>query len=157
MLTQAVCHSQLGNRTAALSSVRKAYEMAQPNSFDLPFIEMGNPMRTLAGMALREKVAGIPVSWLENMRSRATTYAKRVAHVRSCYLEAHNIIADVQLTNKELEILSDLSQGLSRMEISMAHDISINTVKSMLPIIYQKLGAENALDAIRLATTKGLL
>jgi LuxR family maltose regulon positive regulatory protein len=157
MLTQAVCHNQLGNRTTALSFLRKAYELTQPNGFDMPFIEMGNPMRTLAGMALREKAAGIPASWLENMRSRATTYAKRVAYVRSCYLEDHNIAADVHLTSKELEVLNDLAQGLSRMEISMAHDISINTVKSMLPIIYQKLGAENALDAIRLATTKGLL
>jgi LuxR family maltose regulon positive regulatory protein len=157
MLTQAICHNQLDNRTAALDRLREAYDLAQPNSLDMPFIEMGNAMRTLAGVALQNKAAGIPAAWLESIRSRATTYAKRVAHVRSCYLEAHNLMADVHLTNKELEILGDLSQGLSRMEISLAHGISINTVKSMLPLIYQKLGAENALDAIRIATTRGLL
>jgi LuxR family maltose regulon positive regulatory protein len=156
-IIKAICHCQLGNREASLAFFREAYELAEPNGFVMPFIEMGNAMRTLVGMALRERATDIPVPWLKTIRSRATTYAKRVAHVRSCYLEAHNITASAQLTSKELEVLSDLSQGLSRTEISLAHGISINTVKSMLSLIYQKLGAENALDAIRIATTKGLL
>ncbi|MDR1185379.1 MAG: helix-turn-helix transcriptional regulator, partial [Coriobacteriales bacterium] len=61
------------------------------------------------------------------------------------------------LTDRELEILRDLTHGLSRVEISLARGISINTVKSMLRIICDKLGAENLMDAIRLATTKRLL
>jgi LuxR family maltose regulon positive regulatory protein len=132
------------------------------------FIEQGNNMRTLAGAALKElkergaadsevNELGIPVSWLEMVRSRATTYAKRIAYVRSVYLEKHSSRDDVQITSKELEILTDLSQGLSRTEISLTHGISINTVKSMLQVIYDKLGAEGAMDAVRIATTKRIL
>jgi LuxR family maltose regulon positive regulatory protein len=77
--------------------------------------------------------------------------------VRSRYLYAHDLETTVHLTSKELDILVDLSQGLSRVEISQVHNISANTVKSMLRMIYEKLGAESAMDAIRIATTRNLL
>jgi LuxR family maltose regulon positive regulatory protein len=198
--TRAVCLMHLGDKAAALDMLQQAYELARPCGIDMPFIELGNSMRSLARMALKEAAAvdadgggaatkaargtkaqaagtanasaeargakaqataeaklGIPVAWLETIQSKAATYAKRLAHVRSCYLSAHNPEAHVPLTSKELEVLEDLSQGLSRTEISLAHGISINTVKTMLPLIYQKLGAEGAMDAIRKATAKKLL
>jgi LuxR family maltose regulon positive regulatory protein len=116
------------------------------------------------GGAANKGVAGgtkesveLPTEWLKTIRSRATTYAKRIAFVRSRYLEAYDPEADVQLTAKELELLSDLSRGLSRTELSLAHGISINTVKTMLQMIYHKLRAESAMDAVRIAVTKHLL
>ncbi|MDR1082985.1 MAG: LuxR C-terminal-related transcriptional regulator [Coriobacteriales bacterium] len=154
---KAVCHCQLGERTAALQHLEMAYELSEPNRFDMMFIELGNNMRTLTNMALKAKEVHVPSSWLKTIRSKATTYAKRVAHIRSCYLAAHDLETNVQLTGKELEILTDLSQGLSRTEISLAHGISINTVKTMLQMIYEKLGAENAIDAVRIAATKQLI
>ncbi|MDR0346971.1 MAG: LuxR C-terminal-related transcriptional regulator [Coriobacteriales bacterium] len=154
---RAVCHLRLGNRAQALEWLGEAYELSRPNELIMPLIELGNNMRSLANAALKAEVAGIPTEWLETIRSRATTYAKRVAHVRSRYLETHGLTAEVQLTQRELAILQDLSHGLSRTEISLAHGVSVNTVKSMLQMIYQKLGAESALDAIRVATTKHLM
>jgi LuxR family maltose regulon positive regulatory protein len=165
---KAVAYLQLDERRKAFSFLKEAYDLASPNGLNMSFIELGNNMRTLAGAALKvldepEVLGpgtvglGIPASWLEAVRRRATTYAKRVAFVRSLYLERHNPHDDVQITGKELEILTDLSQGLSRTEISLTHGISINTVKSMLQIIYDKLGAENAMDAVRIATTKKIL
>jgi LuxR family maltose regulon positive regulatory protein len=148
---------QLGDRAGAIKWLKEAYDLAEPNGFTMQFIEMGNAMRTLAGMALKANMAGVPAEWLETMKRRSTTYAKRLAHVRSRYLDAHNLDADAQLTVKELAVLADLSQGLSRTEISLAHSISINTVKTMLQIIYGKLGAENAMDAVRIATAKQML
>jgi LuxR family maltose regulon positive regulatory protein len=157
MAVPAVCLCHLGDRTRAFRYLREAYELASPNGFDMPFVELGNNMRTLTGAALKATGTGIPPSWLTAMHSRATTYAKRVAHVRSRYLYAHDLETTVHLTGKEIDILVDLSQGLSRVEISQAHNISANTVKSMLRMIYEKLGAESAMDAIRIATTRNLL
>jgi LuxR family maltose regulon positive regulatory protein len=154
--TRAVCLCQLGERTEALKELRRAYELSESNGFDMLFIELGNNMRSLASLALRVKSTPIPSSWLETVRCKAATYAKRLAFVRSCYLSAHNLETSVQLTNKEIDILSDLAQGLSRTEISLAHNVSINTVKTMLQMIYEKLGAESAMEAIRIATTKQL-
>ncbi|MDR1082377.1 MAG: LuxR C-terminal-related transcriptional regulator [Coriobacteriales bacterium] len=160
MAARAVCYQRLGNQKEALVSLAQTYELARPCGLDMLFIELGNNMRSLTTAALKSSdpvLSGVSTEWLETIRSRATTYAKRVAFVRSRYLEAHSSSADVQLTTKELEILTDLTHGLSRTEISVARGVSINTVKSMLTMIYEKLGAENAIDAIRLATTKQLL
>jgi LuxR family maltose regulon positive regulatory protein len=154
---RAVCHLRLGNRSDAFTWLKEAYRLARPNGLIMPFVELGNNMRSLTAAALKTPVPGLPTDWLELIRRRATTYAKRVAFVRSRYLEAHSLSVDVQLTSKEFEILEDLSHGLSRTEISLARDISVNTVKSMLQMIYHRLGAENALDAIRIATAKNLL
>jgi LuxR family maltose regulon positive regulatory protein len=153
----AVCHLHLGDRPQALAYLKEAYELASPNGFFMPIIEMGNNTRSLITAALKAPPEGVPVEWLETIRSRATTYAKRVAFVRSRYLEAHGLNISIQLTGKEIEILEDLSHGLSRTEIALAHGVSINTTKSMLQMIYDKLGAESAMDAIRIATAKHLL
>jgi DNA-binding CsgD family transcriptional regulator len=50
-----------------------------------------------------------------------------------------------------------MSQGLSRTEIAAYRGISINTVKAMIQIIYEKLGADNSMDALRIAISKDLI
>jgi LuxR family maltose regulon positive regulatory protein len=56
-----------------------------------------------------------------------------------------------------MEILTGLSQGLTREELAENGDISINTVKSVIKNVYNKLGAVNRADAVRIATTIGIL
>jgi LuxR family maltose regulon positive regulatory protein len=161
MATQAVCHQRLKEKDAALDCLRRAYELALPNQLYMPFIELGNNMRSLASLALRTPTpklsARVPVKWLESIRSRAATYAKRVAFVRSRYLQATQPSANINITAKEAEILEDLAHGLSRTEISLARGVSVNTVKTMLQMLYDKLGAEGAIDAVRIATSKKLI
>jgi LuxR family maltose regulon positive regulatory protein len=156
-ITQAICYQHLGDKNEALACLGRAYELAQPNELFMPLIEMGNHMRSLASLALRVPESTLPRQWLETMRSRATTYAKRVAYVRSHHLLATQSGPSITLTSKELEILEDLAHGLSRTEMSLARGVSVNTVKSMLQMIYDKLGAEGALDAVRIATHKNLI
>jgi LuxR family maltose regulon positive regulatory protein len=156
-VNSAVCHYHLGNRSEALRYLRIAYELANPNELIMPFVEMGNSMRSLAGAALKSTHSGIPAPWLEAIRTKATTYAKRLAYVRSCFLEKQGSDASPRLTGKELVLLEDLSQGLSRTEISHARNISVNTVKVMLQTVYDKLGARNGIEAVRIAATKNLL
>jgi LuxR family maltose regulon positive regulatory protein len=61
------------------------------------------------------------------------------------------------LSRRELDVLTGLSQGLTREEIAEAGSVSINTVKSAITGIYQKLGAVNRADAVRIATEIGIL
>jgi LuxR family maltose regulon positive regulatory protein len=157
MVNSAVCHYHLGNRAEAIDCLQKAYWLAKPNQFIMPFAEMGNSMRSLAGSILKTKDSSIPTEWLETIRRKSATYAKRVAHVRARFYEAQHLGYTVQLTNKEMQLLEDLAQGLSRTEISLARNISVNTVKVMLQTIYEKLGAENGIEAVRIAASRQLL
>jgi DNA-binding NarL/FixJ family response regulator len=63
----------------------------------------------------------------------------------------------VSLSKREKELLVGLCQGLTREEIALTNKLSVNTVKSMFPIIFDKLGAANSLDAVRIATAMDLM
>ena len=154
---QAVCLYNLKDQEGAFAALRQAYALAAPNSLNMIFIELGNHMRTLAAAAQKAGGCGLPEEWLEDMQKKAATYAKRVGQVRSQYRQAEGLEDGVQLTQKETDLLRDLSHGLSRTESAAARGISINTVKMMLQYVYEKLGAENSMDAVRIAFAKGLL
>jgi len=154
---RAVCLYNLKDTQAAFEALLQAYGLAAPNGLNMIFIELGNHMRTLAAAAQKAGGSGVPDAWLEDIQKKAATYAKRVGQVRSQYRQAEGLEDGVQLTQKELNLLQDLSHGLSRTESAAARGISINTVKMMLQYIYEKLGAENSMDAVRIAFAKGLL
>jgi LuxR family maltose regulon positive regulatory protein len=156
-VSEAVCQYNLNDRSGAFETMREAYELSAANSFDMLFIEMGNHMRSLVGAMLKLDDPGVPTEWLESIRSKAATYAKRIAHVKSRYRQDIGKDGDIQLTLKEKEVLQDMSQGLSRTEIAMYRGISVNTVKAMLQIIYEKLGADNSMDAMRIAISNELI
>ena len=64
---------------------------------------------------------------------------------------------EVTLSDREMEVLSDLYQGLTRDEIAENRYLSINTVKKILQSIFIKLDANNSAQAIRIAVERGLL
>ena len=52
------------------------------------------------------------------------------------------------LTNREIEVLRVLASGKTDVEIASALCISVNTLKTHLKRIYQKLGARNRVEAV---------
>ncbi|MCL2147626.1 MAG: hypothetical protein FWH52_07445 [Synergistaceae bacterium] len=64
------------NNTGAFAALREAYETALPNAILMPFIWLGNDMRTLAEAAKREQDGAIPKPWLEAVIRKSTSYAK---------------------------------------------------------------------------------
>lgn len=61
------------------------------------------------------------------------------------------------LTNRELEVLRLMKQGLLSKEIAETLKVSINTVNSHRQNILQKLKANNSIEAVNLALRLGLL
>jgi DNA-binding NarL/FixJ family response regulator len=64
---------------------------------------------------------------------------------------------DLILSPREAEILTDLSHGLTRVEIAVSRNLSINTVKMIINMIYSKAGAENLADLIRIAVERKMI
>jgi LuxR family maltose regulon positive regulatory protein len=126
----------------------------------MPFAELGKDMRTLVSAALKDRATAIPRDRLEKIRNNASVYAKKLFAVAEKFnpppsgsIAAGSMAAS--LSPRELDVLTGLSQGLTREEIAEASSISPNTVKSVIRSVYNKLGALNRADAVRLAT--GLL
>jgi DNA-binding NarL/FixJ family response regulator len=59
------------------------------------------------------------------------------------------------LTNRELEVLQGLAQGLANKQIGLKLGISEHTVKFHISSIYTKLGATNRAEAMRIGIQKG--
>ncbi|MDR1900532.1 MAG: LuxR C-terminal-related transcriptional regulator [Treponema sp.] len=159
---EAVCRYQSRDREGAFAALEEAYRLAHPNALYMPFMELGKYMRALAGTALKEGAPGIPPAWLETIRRNASAYAKRLFMVAEQYRPAAQDRkqinrAPVILSRREREVLTGLSQGLTREEIAGLSSISVNTVKSVIRSVYNKLGAINRADAVRIATSLGLV
>ena len=154
---EAVALNRLGDEDGALAALEAAHEMSVSNSLVLPFIELGEEMRTLAGTALNREPCTIPRQWLETIRNLASLYEKKLTNAIEQHRGGQGEGKAPFLTAQEAAILAGISMGYTREEIAANSSISINTVKNIIKTIYDKLGAFNRADAIKIATNFGLL
>ena len=129
-----------------------AYNLANENNIVMPFIEYGHRLRSLLEYFSTNGVEGIPSQWLKEMHTKASTNAKRHAYLASQFADK-DYESDIvrSLSERETELLRHMSQGLTREEIAQSMYISPHTVKSMTKNVYNKIGAVNGADAIRIA------
>jgi LuxR family maltose regulon positive regulatory protein len=155
----AVCRYQLKDRETAFSSLAEACRLSLPNAVVMPFTELGKHMRALADAALKEGAPDIPRDWLEKIRLQASGYAKKLFSLsesaRLAVVQAGQ--EPSKLSRREMEVLANLSQGMTQEEIAGISSLSSNTVKSVIRSIYHKLGAVNKADAVRIAASQGLV
>ena len=64
---------------------------------------------------------------------------------------------DWDLTEKEVEVLTHLSRGLTNAAMARELFVSVNTVKTHLKNIYSKLDVTNRTEAVRAARRRGLV
>lgn len=159
---EAVCRYQMGDKNAAYEALEKTRLLAVPNGLFMPFAEMGKDIRALATQALKDDEAAIPKDFLEKIRNMSSVYAKKFFHIAK-YFSAkpdHSLFdgpEGLALSRREQDVLAALFQGLTQDEIAISVSRSVNTVKSVVKRIYEKLGAVNRADAIRIAMSRGLL
>ena len=159
MLAMEACiHYKMKDKRKALDILYEAYKTARSNKLVIPFMELGKDMRTLASFALREMPKGRNfIAWLDNINKKAAMWAKCRSHVAAKYRQVNSNTISFILSPRETDILSDLSRGLSRGEIAVKRDLSINTVKMVINNIYLKMGAKNLADLIRIAVENKMI
>jgi LuxR family maltose regulon positive regulatory protein len=159
---EAVCRYRLPDKEGAYKVLEEAYSLAAPAGLFMPFAELGKDMRSLVEAALRdktisEKAPAIKREWLLETRRNAADYAKKIFNQQAGTGEKGSGRRSGRLSQRETDVLTGLSQGLTREEIAGAAAISPNTVKSVIRSIYSKLGALNQADAVRIAAKRGIL
>jgi len=156
-ILEALSFYKLKRRDKAIAALTEAYRLAEPNRIIVPFSQYARDMRTLTSAALRDKKCSIPKPWLENINRKASAFAKKQGYVIAENNPAALNKDEIILTNRETKVLQELAQGLSRTEIAASQDISVNTVKMIINIIYEKLRASSLVDAIRIATDRKII
>jgi LuxR family maltose regulon positive regulatory protein len=145
----------LGEEAAALELLEKTYRFAAPHSLNMPFIELGGDMRSLAGLALNANSA-IPRPWLEDIRSRASAYRKNLFTIAEQF-RGEEKTGKMYLTRQEQIVLDGLSRGQTREEIAAAIGQPMSAVKSIATRVCGKIGANNRADAVRIASMQRIL
>ena len=158
-ITKAIVHHYLGDRDESIRALNEAYKLSDPNNLIVQYIEYGNRMRTLIHSAKLNKSCTIPRAWLDKIYTKSSSYAKMLSQLVSAYETGHAMDERnlINLSKRESEVLSHLYGGMTRKEIAASCYISLSTVNTILKNIYDKLGAVNAADAIRIAKEKGLI
>jgi ATP/maltotriose-dependent transcriptional regulator MalT len=130
-----------GERTSALSTLKRTLMLAAPEGYIRLFVDEGEPMLDLLRLAY---MRGIVPEYVATMLS-----AFGEQHTSNFPLPAvhHRALAE-PLTEREREVLSLLLEGASNREIARRLVLSVNTVKRHVYNICGKLGVQSRTQAI---------
>jgi LuxR family transcriptional regulator, maltose regulon positive regulatory protein len=148
LLLDAVARQRLGDPDRAATSVEQALQVAEPEGYRQVFWNLGEEVLALL-LRQRERGTAQP-QLLTDLLDRtavdtpSTTLPPPVALVAS-------------LTDREQIVLGFLDSDLTTRQIAEELHVSINTVKSQVRSIYQKLDASRRSDAVRRARHLRLL
>jgi LuxR family maltose regulon positive regulatory protein len=162
---EAVCRYAGRDREGALGCLKELYKTGTISGVIMPLNELGHFTRALTDWALKLTPEYPDRVWLMDRRRNAAAYAKNLFSAAGARREERQTgktrnsapIDQGILSRREREVLDCLSRGLTRREIAGVLALSINTVKSLIRGVYNKLGAVNRSHAVRAAASMGLL
>jgi LuxR family maltose regulon positive regulatory protein len=152
LMLQALAAQSGGSTAQAMSALEQALALAEPGGFIRIFADEGPPLAQLLyealarGIALdyvRRLLAAFPVA--EPKQPEPTTPQVR----ETDWIEP--------LSERELQVLHLIADGLTNPEIASRLFISLNTVKAHCRNIYGKLNVHNRTQAIARSQALGLL
>jgi LuxR family maltose regulon positive regulatory protein len=149
---QALAHEAQGDIPSAITPLQRALVLAEPEGYVRIFVDEGQPMARLLYEALslgivpdyaRRLLAAFPVAEPEQAAPLGTQALK------SDLIEP--------LSERELEVLQLIAEGLTNPEIASRLFLALNTVKGHTRNIYGKLNVHSRTQAIARAQALGLL
>jgi LuxR family maltose regulon positive regulatory protein len=158
LVAQALAHQVQGNLPLALASLERALTLTEPEGYVRIFVDEGEPMRLLI-LDFRSRIEkqssgqGHPLFvYVEKLLSaferveekQSTTHPKKPDMVEP-------------LSERELEVLRLVAQGLTNNEISQRLVLALSTIKGHNLRIFGKLQVQNRTEAVRRARELGLL
>lgn len=151
LIVWALAHQAQGDVSKALTTLEHALGLAQPEGYVRIFVGEGEPMRALL-LDLRasyEKQTG------GNHKMRGYTDKLLAAFAPPGKDRQAKLVEP--LSQREVEVLRLLAQGLSNGEISKRLFLALNTVKGHNRLIFDKLQVQNRTEAVVRARELDLL
>jgi LuxR family maltose regulon positive regulatory protein len=137
---------QLGHRRHADDAIRRAIELSREERFIRPLVEHAGELRPL----LMEIAGRVPDLYVADLLSHAKQNGATSSRERPAP-------ALEPLTDRERQILSQLTGHLTQQEIACGLYVSVNTLKTHINRVYRKLGACSRSQAVALAKAHGLV
>ena len=165
LVLQALAHDALGRRREALASLSRAVALAAPRGFRRVLLDEGRPMARLLYEVATDDGAPFPGSG-DGGAGAAQDYARRLLACFDLPRAAHddeegssdpNETLIEPLSDRELEVLALMAEGLTNPQIAERLFISVHTVKSHASNLYGKLAVGNRTQAVQRAQALGIL
>jgi LuxR family maltose regulon positive regulatory protein len=149
---QALALEAQGDTTAALSALKQAFSLAEPQGYVRVFVDEGAPMAKLLRLG---KTRGIAPKVVNELLAAFDTAAYGRMATSPVQPETPALIEP--LSERESEVLRFLVTHLSSTEIADELIVSPNTVRFHIKNIYAKLGVHRRSDAVDRARELRLL
>jgi LuxR family transcriptional regulator, maltose regulon positive regulatory protein len=159
MVMQAVAHRALGEKDKAVRLLRDALALAAPGGFIRLFVDEGEPMRMAISdvrSSTEKQPRGQDRELLVYVDKLLAAFAQPAVKPPS-KIESPKPQMFEALSQRELEVLQLVAQGLSNHEIGERLFLALDTVKGHNRSIYAKLQVQRRTEAIARARELGLL
>ncbi len=144
--------SAQGKTVQALGYLEKALSIGEPEGFTRIFVDEGPPMARLLYEALS---CGIAPNYVRRLLAAFPAEGDGRKELPESLAPESDLIEP--LSNRELEVLQLIAQGLTNREIGERLFLSLNTVKAHTRNIYGKLDIHNRTQAVSRARALGIL
>jgi LuxR family maltose regulon positive regulatory protein len=141
-----------GDITQAMTTLERALTLAESEGFIRIFVDEGPPMARLLYEALSR---GIAPDYVRRLLAAFPVAEPERADLSETQALKSKMIES--LSERELEVLQLIAEGLTNPEIASRLYLSLNTIKSHAHNIYGKLSAHNRTQAVARARALGVL
>ncbi len=158
LVAQAFAHQVQGNLPLALASLERALSLAEPEGYVRLFVDEGEPMRLLIldfHSRIEKQISGQNHPLLGYVEKLLFAFERPVEKQSTTHLNKPDMIEP--LSERELEVLRLVAQGLTNNEISQRLVLALSTIKGHNLRIFGKLQARNRSEAVTRARELGLL
>ena len=160
MVLQAVALHAHGDQDKAMQLLSDALVLAEPGGFIRLFVDEGEPMRCMISdfRVSILKISPHLSAYLEKLLVAFPSTTTENPKLVLSKIEGSKIQGLVEsLSQRELEVLRLMAQGLSNREISERLFLALDTVKGHNRRIFDKLQVQRRTEAIARARELGLL
>jgi len=149
---QVIAHHAHGDRDRAVQLLGEALVLAEPGGFIRTFVDEGPPMAELLYETLSR---GITPDYARRLLAAFPAVEREQTAQSKSQAQESELIEP--LSDREIEVLQLISEGLTNQEIASRLFLSLNTVKVHTRNINGKLGVHTRTQAVAMGRALGIL
>jgi LuxR family maltose regulon positive regulatory protein len=153
LILEALALYTQGKTASAIATLKRLLVLAEPENYIRSFLDIGKPMEEFLSWSLENPALSEP--HLRDYVSRLLSHF--AADLPSKSNQSNGDMLIEPLTDRELEVLRLVAQGLSNREIGERLFLSLNTVKGYNQKIFDKLQVQRRTEAVERARQLSLL
>jgi LuxR family maltose regulon positive regulatory protein len=152
LILQALAAQAGGDTVRAMTKLEQALTLAEPEGFVRIFVDEGPPMAQLLHEALNQ---GIAPDYVRRLQAASSSQQPVQADTTSSQSDQSELVEP--LSEREIEVLQLIAEGLTNQEIASRLFLSQNTIKVHTRNIYGKLNAHSRTQATLRSRELGIL